>query len=145
MGPPGGGKVCYADDVSCILASLSKFPQGTISKKILQDFNFDHLSTGDVLRKHVRESTPIGMEAKGFMEAGLLVPDELIIRLVLDEVQKNGYNRLLLDGFPRTVPQAEKLEQYLSVDLAINLDVPVETIVERISNRWIHLPSGSLH
>jgi len=85
------------------------------------------------------------VEAQAFMDKGALVPDELMVNLVLDEVNKKNYRRLLLDGFPRTVPQAETISKHLNVDLAINLDVPVETIVERISNRWIHSASGRVY
>eukprot|EP00616_Rhizochromulina_sp_CCMP1243_P009971 CAMPEP_0118971008 /NCGR_PEP_ID=MMETSP1173-20130426/7775_1 /TAXON_ID=1034831 /ORGANISM="Rhizochromulina marina cf, Strain CCMP1243" /LENGTH=216 /DNA_ID=CAMNT_0006920433 /DNA_START=53 /DNA_END=703 /DNA_ORIENTATION=+ len=126
MGPPGGGK-------------------GTISKKILKDFSFTHLSTGDVLRANVREATAIGQEAKGFMDSGNLVPDDLMVRLVLSELEKTPVDRLLLDGFPRTRPQAEALGKHLHVDMALNLNVPTETIVARISNRWIHPGSGRIY
>mmetsp|Transcript_3811 Transcript_3811/g.6195 ORF Transcript_3811/g.6195 Transcript_3811/m.6195 type:complete len:226 (-) Transcript_3811:40-717(-) len=126
MGPPGGGK-------------------GTISKKILRDFSFSHLSTGDVLRENVRNATPVGVEAKSYMDAGDLVPDELMVRLVLSEVEEKGYNRLLLDGFPRTEAQAVELGKHIKVDMALNLDVPTETIVERISNRWLHPASGRVY
>ena len=126
MGPPGGGK-------------------GTISKKILRDFKFGHLSTGDVLRENVRAGTPLGVEAKSYMDSGSLVPDELMVQLVLDEVKGGGYDQLLLDGFPRTIPQAETLGAHIAVDMALNLNVPTETIVERISNRWIHAGSGRVY
>lgn len=121
LGKPGGGK-------------------GTISKKILSDFpEFRHLSTGDVLRRHVREETKIGKEAKTFMDSGKLVPDDLIIRLVVEDATdaiKDGHS-LLLDGFPRTLPQAQALHEVIDVDLV--------TIVERISDRWIHPASGRIY
>ena len=128
MGPPGGGK-------------------GTLSKKILKEFGFGHLSTGDVLREHVRDKTPLGKEAKAYMDKGALVPDDLIVQLVLDEVRVSGggFQQLLLDGFPRTVPQAEELAKHITVDMALNLDVPTETIVERMAQRWIHAPSGRVY
>lgn len=129
LGKPGGGK-------------------GTISGKILNDFPiFGHLSTGDVLRQHVRDETPIGVEAKNYMNEGRLVPDELMIRLVLEDAQRvldNG-SSLLLDGFPRTLGQAVALDESLDVDLVVNLDVPTETIVQRISERWIHPASGRVY
>ena len=126
MGPPGGGK-------------------GTISKKILKDFPFDHLSTGDILRQHVRDGTALGKEVEGVLSSGGLVPDALIVKLVLEEVSNRGSNRLLLDGFPRTVAQASELGRHIKVDLALNLDVPTETIVARISGRWIHTGSGRVY
>lgn len=129
LGKPGGGK-------------------GTISKKILKDFpDFNYLSTGDVLRSHVREQTKIGVEAKSYMDSGSLVPDELIIRLVMEDASnaiKEG-NSILLDGFPRTITQAKALDEAINVDLVINLDIPSKTIIERISDRWIHPPSGRIY
>jgi nucleoside-triphosphate--adenylate kinase len=127
MGPPGGGK-------------------GTISKKILKDFPFHHLSTGDELRTHVREGTALGVEAKSFMDSGALVPDQLIIKLVLEEVSKlPADTNVLLDGFPRTEAQAEALSKEIKVDVVINLDIPQATIVERMSGRWIHMASGRVY
>ena len=129
LGKPGGGK-------------------GTISKKILNDFPaFKHFSTGDLLRQHVREGTDIGKEAKEHMDSGSLVPDDLIIRLVLDEAEKefNNGKSLLLDGFPRTMEQAEALAENVDVDLVVDLNVPNETIVERIADRYIHPASGRVY
>lgn len=132
LGKPGGGK-------------------GTISNKILNDFpTFKHLSTGDLLREHVRKQTPIGLQAKEHMDKGDLVPDDVMIQLVLHDVtaseDDNGNNdSLLLDGFPRTMEQAVALDKSLEVDLVINLNVPVDTIVERISDRWIHPASGRIY
>lgn len=129
LGKPGGGK-------------------GTISGKILKDFpQFHHISTGDLLRKHVREETALGKEAKNYMNEGKLVPDELMIGLVMEEATPNleEGKSLLLDGFPRTVVQARHLEEVVHVDLVINLDIPTETIVERIADRWIHPASGRIY
>lgn len=129
LGKPGGGK-------------------GTISSKILSDFpEFRHLSTGDVLRRHVLDRTDIGTEAKKHMEAGELVPDDLIIQLVMEDATTaiNNGNSLLLDGFPRTIEQAKALEQSIHVDLVMNLDIPTDTIVERTSDRWIHPASGRVY
>ena len=121
LGKPGGGK-------------------GTISKKILEDFpSFRHLSTGDVLRQHVREKTEIGIKAKKHMDEGGLVPNELMIDLVLGDATRelaNG-NNLLLDGFPRTLEQAAALDEQIEVDLVVDLNVPTETIIERISDRYV--------
>jgi nucleoside-triphosphate--adenylate kinase len=129
LGKPGGGK-------------------GTISNKILNDFPiFKHVSTGDLLRQHVRNKTPIGIEAKQHMDQGGLVPDEIMIQLVLDDASDaiHDGDGLLLDGFPRTMEQAIALEKSLEVDLVVDLNVPVETIVERISDRWIHPASGRVY
>ena len=129
LGKPGGGK-------------------GTISNKILNDFpQFHHVSTGDLLRQHVREGTKLGKEAKNYMNEGKLVPDELMIGLVMEEATPNLENgkSLLLDGFPRTVVQAKGLENAVHVDLVINLDIPTDTIVDRIADRWIHPASGRVY
>lgn len=124
MGPPGGGK-------------------GTISKKLIKDFGFHHVSTGDMLRAQVRSGSELGKSAKQHMDAGGLVPDELIINMVMDEVKNSGKEHLLLDGFPRTAGQAEALGSHgVAVDMALNLAVPNEEIVKRISSRWVHPGSG---
>jgi len=129
LGKPGGGK-------------------GTISGKILRDFpQFRHVSTGDELRQHVRNGTELGKEAKKYMDDGCLVPDALMIKMVMSdavEALKTGQS-LLLDGFPRTMEQASALDKNLDVDLVINLCIPNETIIERISDRWIHPASGRVY
>eukprot|EP00928_Gymnodinium_smaydae_P027569 TRINITY_DN21284_c0_g1_i1.p1 TRINITY_DN21284_c0_g1~~TRINITY_DN21284_c0_g1_i1.p1 ORF type:complete len:255 (+),score=56.56 TRINITY_DN21284_c0_g1_i1:104-868(+) len=131
MGPPGGGK-------------------GTISKKIVRDLQFTHLSTGDMLRGHVARQTPLGQEAQGHMAAGGLVPDRLIIDMVLEALsaqqpQSTEAARVLLDGFPRTVAQAEELDRHLQIAAALNVQVPREEIVRRISGRWVHPASGRVY
>lgn len=104
----------------------------------MQDFpKFHHVSTGDVLRQHVREGTPLGKEAKEYMDKGELVPDKLMIDLVMEDATpylEEGQS-LLLDGFPRTLNQAMSLENVIHVDMVLNLDIPTETIVDRISDR----------
>ena len=106
----------------------------------IQDFpQFHHLSTGDLLRQHVREETKLGLEAKSYMDAGKLVPDQLMIGLLMEEATpciEEGKS-LLLDGFPRTVVQAEHLEEAVHVDLVINLEIPTDTIVARIADRYV--------
>mmetsp|Transcript_26988 Transcript_26988/g.84865 ORF Transcript_26988/g.84865 Transcript_26988/m.84865 type:complete len:239 (-) Transcript_26988:1415-2131(-) len=123
MGAPGGGK-------------------GTISKYLVRDFCFSHLSTGDLLREQVAQGTGLGKEAAKHMNAGGLVPDELMVDLVCTEVDQRKAELLLLDGFPRTVPQAEALGSQLEINTALNLDIPQEVIVERISQRRVHPASG---
>jgi len=129
LGKPGGGK-------------------GTISGKILMDFpQFHHVSTGDLLRSHVRRGTKLGSEAAQFIKEGKLVADELMIDLVIEEstpfLEKG--ESLLLDGFPRTVVQARALEESVHVNMVVNLDIPNETIIERLTDRWIHEPSGRIY
>lgn len=131
LGKPGGGK-------------------GTISSKILADFpEFSHTSTGDAFRRHVREGTAIGTEVKDYMDRGELVPDKLVSALVVEDVRRvvlEEGGSLLLDGFPRTVAQAETLERAgVAVDFALHLNVPTETIVERVSDRWIAPSTGRVY
>lgn len=129
LGKPGGGK-------------------GTISGKILEDFpKFHHVSTGDLLRQHVRDKTALGIKAKEFMDAGALVPDHLMIDLVMTDASQyiEEGKSLLLDGFPRNIQQAQALENVTHIDHVVNLDVPTETIVSRIADRWIHPASGRVY
>jgi len=129
LGKPGGGK-------------------GTISKKILKDFpETEHISTGDILRQHVLNETELGKDAKAYMDRGDLVPDEVMINLVLEDsmtAMKCG-KHILLDGFPRTIEQAAALDDNLDIEVVVDLNIPTETIVERIADRWIHPGSGRVY
>ncbi|XP_008556294.1 GTP:AMP phosphotransferase AK3, mitochondrial [Microplitis demolitor] len=119
--------------------------KGTVSSRIVKDFGVSHISTGDKLRDHVTRATDLGKQASKFMNEGSLVPDELIIDLVAHEINAvNGAN-YLLDGFPRTIEQAKKLQDKFPVNLVLNLIVPHEVIIERVRNRWVHLPSGRVY
>lgn len=122
LGPPGCGK-------------------GTQAEIICKNFEIPHISTGDILRGNVKRGTEIGSRAKSFMDSGSLVPDEIIIGMIKDRFSeddcKNGF---LLDGFPRTIAQAEALDKLLKkmkihLDYIINIDVPDENIINRISKR----------
>lgn len=124
LGPPGAGK-------------------GTQAKLISEKYSIPHISTGDIFRKNISEKTPLGVKAKSYMDKGQLVPDELTIDLVKDRLQqedcKNGF---LLDGFPRTVAQAEALDKFLhednqSINSALLIDVPQEYILERMTGRRV--------
>ena len=132
LGAPGAGK-------------------GTQAKMIAEKYGLPHISTGDIFRANIKNATELGKEAKEYMDKGLLVPDELTVRLLLDRVAKddcrNGY---VLDGFPRTIPQAEVLDEELSklgekVDYAVNVDVPDENIVNRMSGRRACLSCGATY
>lgn len=117
LGPPGAGK-------------------GTQAVKIAQKFQIAHISTGDMLRAEMREGTKLGMEAKELVDRGELVPDDVILGMVKNRIQKEDCkNGFLFDGFPRTIAQAEALERISAIDRVINLDVPVETLIRRISGR----------
>lgn len=125
LGPPGAGK-------------------GTQAAYIIKEFGIPQISTGDMLRAAVKAQTPLGIEAKKIMDAGQLVSDELIIGLVNDRLSQDdcaqGY---LFDGFPRTIPQADALKAAkVALDYVIEIDVPAEQIIERISGRRVHPESG---
>ena len=132
LGAPGAGK-------------------GTQAKKIAEKYQIPHISTGDIFRSNIKEGTELGMKAKSYMDQGALVPDEITIGMLLDRIQKedcqNGY---ALDGFPRTIPQAESLTKALEnmgqkVDFAVNVDVPDENIVNRMSGRRACLSCGATY
>ncbi len=125
LGAPGAGK-------------------GTQATFIKEHFNIPQISTGDMLRAAVKAGSPLGVKAKGFMDAGELVPDDLIINLVKERLTEpdcvNGY---LFDGFPRTIPQAEAMKQAaVAIDYVVEIDVPFEEIIVRMSGRRVHLASG---
>jgi adenylate kinase len=125
LGPPGAGK-------------------GTQAAFITQHFGIPQISTGDMLRAAVKAGTPLGLEAKKIMDSGALVSDELIIGLVKDRLQqpdcRKGY---LFDGFPRTIPQADALKHAkVALDFVVEIEVPEQDIIERISGRRVHPASG---
>lgn len=132
LGAPGAGK-------------------GTQAKKIAEKYGIPHISTGDIFRANIKGGTELGMKAKSYMDQGQLVPDEVTIGMLLDRISEadcvNGY---VLDGFPRTIPQAESLTVALNqrgekIDYAINVDVPDENIVTRMSGRRACLACGATY
>lgn len=132
LGAPGAGK-------------------GTQAKMIADRYGVPHISTGDIFRANIKNGTKLGMEAKSYMDAGALVPDELTVKILLDRVAesdcKDGY---VLDGFPRTIPQAEVLDRELAamgdhVDYAIDVDVPDDNIIRRMSGRRACVNCGATY
>ncbi|MGY6270256.1 adenylate kinase [Achromobacter denitrificans] len=125
LGPPGAGK-------------------GTQAAFLTQHFGIPQISTGDMLRAAVKAGTPLGIEAKKVMDAGGLVSDEIIIGLVQDRLtQPDCANGYLFDGFPRTIPQADALKSAgVKLDYVVEIEVPEEDIIERMSGRRVHQPSG---
>lgn len=132
LGAPGAGK-------------------GTQAKKIAEKCGIPHISTGDIFRANIKNGTELGKKAKTYMDQGLLVPDELVCDLVVDRIQqedcKSGY---ILDGFPRTIPQAESLDQALQtigekMDYAIDVEVPDENIVKRMGGRRACVGCGATY
>lgn len=132
LGAPGAGK-------------------GTQAKMIADKYSVPHISTGDIFRANIKNGTELGMEAKKYMDQGLLVPDELTVKILLDRVAKDDCEKgYVLDGFPRTIPQAEVLEEALAnigdkIDYAIDVDVPDENIVRRMSGRRACLSCGATY
>jgi adenylate kinase len=130
--------------VRLILLGAPGAGKGTQANFIKEKFNIPQISTGDMLRAAVKAGTQLGLEAKKFMDAGGLVPDEVIIGLVKERIKdedcKAGF---LFDGFPRTIPQAEAMKQAgVGIDYVVEIDVPDEAIVERMSGRRSHPASG---
>ncbi|MCI5603945.1 MAG: adenylate kinase [Lachnospiraceae bacterium] len=132
LGAPGAGK-------------------GTQAKMIADKYSIPHISTGDIFRANIKNGTELGKKAKTYMDQGLLVPDELVVDLVVDRVgQEDCANGYVLDGFPRTIPQAESLDAALEklgskVDYAINVEVPDENIVRRMSGRRACVACGATY
>ena len=127
LGPPGAGK-------------------GTHAQLLMNELGIPQISTGDMLRQAMKAGTEMGLSAKRYIEAGELVPDEVVIGIVKDRLQaedcKNGY---ILDGFPRTVPQAEALAQFAKIDVALNIDLADEVIIKRLSGRRVCLKCGATY
>ena len=125
--------------------------KGTQAKMISEKYTIPHISTGDIFRANIKENTELGQKAKTYMDQGLLVPDELVVDLVVDRLAqddaKKGY---VLDGFPRTIPQAEALTEALAnigekMDYAINVEVPDENIIDRMSGRRACVACGGTY
>ena len=132
LGPPGAGK-------------------GTQAVKIVEKYGIPHISTGDIFRENIKNGTELGKKAQEYMNRGELVPDDLVIEIATDRLLKDDCkNGFLLDGFPRTIPQAEVLDKALSeindkIDYAINVDVPDENIINRMGGRRACLSCGATY
>ncbi len=129
--------------VNIILMGLPGAGKGTQAERIVQEFHIPHISTGDMFRAAVKNETPLGLEAKSYMDKGLLVPDEVTIGIVKERLAQDDCKKgFLLDGFPRTVPQAEALTETLKelgrgIDHVIHIDVERGSLIERLTGRWI--------
>ncbi|HIW20905.1 MAG TPA: adenylate kinase [Candidatus Dorea intestinavium] len=132
LGAPGAGK-------------------GTQAIKISEKYNIPHISTGDIFRSNIKQGTELGTEAKKYMDQGLLVPDELVVALVADRITKEDCkDGFVLDGFPRTIPQAEALDKELEkieekIDFAIEVDVKDENIIKRMAGRRACVDCGATY
>lgn len=132
LGPPGAGK-------------------GTQAKKISENYSIPHISTGDMLRENISNNTPLGLKAKSYMSRGELVPDELLITIMKERLARDDCSGgFLLDGFPRTIPQADALQMILTessrkLDVVLNIDVDDEELIKRLSERRMCACGTSFH
>ena len=127
LGPPGAGK-------------------GTQAVRVSQAYGIPHISTGDMFRTAIKQQTATGLEAKGYMDKGLLVPDEVTLRMVHERLeQPDAVKGFLLDGFPRTLPQAEALASVVSLDMVLNIHVPLENIMQRMTGRRVCRECGAVY
>ncbi|XP_072245207.1 adenylate kinase 4, mitochondrial [Leuresthes tenuis] len=126
MGPPGSGK-------------------GTISKRIAQSFGLQYLSSGHYLREGIAANTETRVLVKTYIDRGMLVPDHVMTRLMLSKLEQLSGHSWLLDGFPRTLVQALALNNLYQLDIVISLNIPYETLKERLSDRWIHPASSRVY
>lgn len=127
IGPPGIGK-------------------GTYAKMLSQKYKIPHISTGDIFREEIAKGTELGLKIKQYVEKGLLVPDEIVIEVVKKVLQSSECrNGFILDGFPRTIKQAEELDKIVKIDAVILFEAPVETIIERVSGRLVCSNCGAIY
>lgn len=127
LGPPGSGK-------------------GTYAKRISPIRNIPHISTGDLFRNNIKDQTQIGTRAKEFMDKGLLVPDEIVINMLKERlVQEDCKEGFILDGFPRTIPQAEMLRNISEIDLVLNLVISEDILIEKICSRRVCKDCGDIY
>ncbi|KAI4829393.1 hypothetical protein CesoFtcFv8_004870 [Champsocephalus esox] len=126
MGPPGSGK-------------------GTICKRIAQSFDLQYLSSGHYLRESIAANTEAGVLVRSYVERSMMVPDHVMTRLMLPRLEQLIGQSWLLDGFPRTLSQARALNSLCQLDLVISLNIPYETLRERLSDRWVHAASGRVY
>lgn len=127
LGPPGAGK-------------------GTIAVRVKESYHIPHISTGDLFRAHIHNKTEIGTQVQAILDSGELVPDELTIEMVRQRLQEDdSRDGFILDGFPRTIPQAEALESFAHIDGVLNFELSKESIVKRLSGRRIAKQSGKVY
>ena len=127
LGPPGAGK-------------------GTVAVKVSADRGIPHISTGDLFRKAIRDQTKLGKKVKSILDSGELVPDDLTVALVQERLdQGDTKNGFILDGFPRTIPQAEALDSITELSMAVNFTVEDQTLVERLSGRRVCVDCGATY
>jgi len=124
--------------------------KGTLSARLVKKYNVNFVSAGDLLRQNIADKTEIGRMAESIMASGGLLPDKVMAEVVTQQLDDMGSEPYILDGFPRTVAQGQLMDTHLrsrgdSLSLVVNLDVPDDIILQRISERWIHRPSGRIY
>ena len=124
--------------MNIILLGAPGAGKGTEASRIVDDYKLPHISTGDIFRENIKNETPIGLLAKSYIDKGMLVPDEVTCKIVEERISredcKNGY---MLDGFPRTIAQAEALDKITNIDLVINIDVDFSLLLDRLCGRRV--------
>jgi adenylate kinase len=134
-----------------VLLGVPGAGKGTQARVLAERLGVPHVATGDLFRAAVRDGSPVGLEARRYMERGQLVPDDITIRMLLDRLaQDDAVDGVILDGFPRNRPQAETLDAALAargsrVDLAVSIEVPADELVRRLSGRWVCQDSGHVY
>ncbi|KAH8405357.1 hypothetical protein KR222_006302, partial [Zaprionus bogoriensis] len=126
MGPPGSGK-------------------GHISEQIMRVYGAVHIAAGDILRKHIQRKTKLGKVAEQYTSKGRLVPDHLLQGIIAMAIYKAGKSNFILDGYPRTLAQAQHLDSLVNLDFVVNLQIADEAIVDMLRNRMVHVPSGRVY
>lgn len=119
--------------------------KGTISSKIIKNFKLQHISSGDIFRNHISRKTELGRVVEDYVKEGKLVPDDVVDKIITQELKSKLSDNWLLDGYPRTSFQCNHLSTITKISCCISLIVPFEIIIERLKNRWIHLPSGRVY
>ncbi len=132
--------------MNLILLGAPGAGKGTLASYLIEKMGVPSISTGNILREAIKNDTPLGRQAKDFMDAGQLVPDKLVIDLLEERIAKRDCKSgFILDGFPRTIPQAEALDKIANIDCALSLDVPYEVIEKRMTGRRVCLRCGATY
>jgi len=136
-------KLTISNQIKAIIMGAPGSGKGTIAGRITSNFpQMAHRSSGDLLRAQIEQGTDLGAEAKTFMDQGKLVPDDLVTKMALASIPEGS---ILLDGFPRSVPQAKSLADAVEIEAVIDLNVPFEVIKDRLTSRWVHPGSGRVY
>lgn len=132
--------------MNLILLGAPGAGKGTLASYLIEKMGIPSISTGNILREAIKNDTPLGQQAKGYMDAGQLVPDDLVINLLKERIAKRDCKSgFILDGFPRTIPQAEALDEVAQIDCALAIDVPYEMIEKRMTGRRVCLRCGATY